>query len=308
MVENVFFKSLFFSFAYIFLFNCLEAIQITIIYTNSANGRLESCNDCPSERYGGLIRRISFINSIRKKYKNVIIVDSGDFLPVEEDILVSEYCLKLLTNTKYNAINIGDQEIINGVDILKKYADKLPFVSANIEIKDNFVKPFVIEKIKNINIGIIGVLDISTLTLIDKNKLKNIKVYSHKEILKNLVQQLKETVDIVIVLSHCGVEEDKHIAKEIPGIDIIIGAHSQTLIQQPYKIGTALILQAGQNGYYVGKLELKVKKYNNKVQIVSYKNTMFLLDHTVKEEPDLKSIVEEYKEKQKQKTKKFVVE
>lgn len=73
-----------------------------------------------------------------------------------------------------------------------------------------------------------------------------------------IVTALRPQVELLIVLSHVGHEEEIALARDIPGIDIIVGGHSHTRVQPPLKVGNTYVVQAGYYGAYVGKIEVTV--------------------------------------------------
>lgn len=279
---------------------CIE--NITVIYTNSANGYLESC-DCPDLPYGGLVRRVAVIKEIKKKVNNLIVVDSGDLLPAEEDLLTSEYCLRIIQYCSYDGVNIGDQEILNYKRV-KPYFKKINFISANLQLTDENVdiKKFIIKKMGGLRIALVGVIDQETLTLFNKQKLNKIIVDNYIETVKKLLEELKTKyrVDLVVLLSHAGLIKDIKLAEEVEGIDVLVSGHSQDFINPPMKVKDTIIVQAGENGYYIGKLDLWINK-NEKggTKIVNYKNSFILLDKTIKDDLLAKKLVKEYKDQLK---------
>ncbi|MFT7090895.1 MAG: 2',3'-cyclic-nucleotide 2'-phosphodiesterase (5'-nucleotidase family) [Candidatus Azotimanducaceae bacterium] len=76
--------------------------------------------------------------------------------------------------------------------------------------------------------------------------------------LQAMVTALRPQVDLLLVLSHVGHEEEQALARDIAGIDIIIGGHSHTTVLPPIKVGNTYVAQAGYYGAYVGKIELTV--------------------------------------------------
>ena len=64
-------------------------------------------------------------------------------------------------------------------------------------------------------------------------------------------------VDLVLLLSNLGYDQDAALAGELTFLDIIIGGHSQHQFEDPVKIENAIITQSGKNGQYVGHLELR---------------------------------------------------
>ncbi|WP_040285725.1 bifunctional metallophosphatase/5'-nucleotidase [Sporosarcina koreensis] len=73
-------------------------------------------------------------------------------------------------------------------------------------------------------------------------------------ILKTLAEQLKETSDVVICLSHLGIHEDRKLAAETGDIDVILGAHTHHLFLRGEWEGTTLLAATGKYGQYVGHM------------------------------------------------------
>ncbi len=282
--------------------------EAAIIYSNSVNGYLESCN-CPENPFGGLVRRMTAVKKIRKKHLNSILLDSGDNFSVRSDKLLAEYVLKMMSVIGYDAVCIGDQELIMGIDYLEKNINRLPFISANISRCDDtkcwdLTEAYKIKEIGGVKFAIIGVTNPDVFMLFPRDKIEGMDIRDHKEVLNGLIPSLKKRADIIILLSHSGDEEDKKIAQEIPGIDIIVGGHSQTLHKEPLKVGSTLIVQAGKDGHRLGKLILTFDK-NKKIK--SYKNEMILLLKDIPDDTAGKAIVEEYKVKAKKNLKKILI-
>lgn len=86
---------------------------------------------------------------------------------------------------------------------------------------------------------------------------------SHQEpesVAAECVQVLREQgCDLVIFLSHCGFTVDQAIAAAVPGIDVIVGGHSHTVLEQGFTVGDTVIVQAGDYGRFLGRLDLTVE-------------------------------------------------
>jgi len=281
---------------------------VTIVYTNSANGHLESC-DCPENPFGGLVRRVYAINELKQKKPSAIVVDSGDFFPPRADELLAEYCIKMMEKIKYDIIAVGDQELLCGVDYLKKNLSRLPFYSANLQTCNDEMcfplleKPYLIKKVNEINVALVSIINPDVFLLFPKDKTKNIKVLNHIEYLKGIIPELRKKADIVVLVSHSGDEEDRIIAKEIPGIDVIVGGHSQTFHREPVKIENTLIVQTGENGHRVGILELEL---NSEKKIISYSNNFVLLNKEIPDDPSARQLIKDYNAQLKEKTKQLL--
>jgi len=69
---------------------------------------------------------------------------------------------------------------------------------------------------------------------------------------------MQEKADLIVFLSHLGIEEDRVFAKNHQEISVIIGGHSHTAVEKPEKIGGVIVTQAGKYGEFLGRLDLTV--------------------------------------------------
>lgn len=259
---------------------------ITILYTNSANGYLENCH-CPENPYGGLTRRATYIEEQRKNKLDFLLVDTGDSFPPALDKIKIKYCLKSLEYMKYDALVVGDQELYAGDtyfdQIIKK--EKLPYISANLMICDEtacraVTEPYLIKKIGNYKVALIGIISPEVFLLFPSDKIKHLIILDYLPILKRSIRNLRKEVDLIVLLSHMNHSSNLELAKKLSGIDIIIGGHSQVLLKEVVKIEDTLVLEAGKNGQYVGKLTLALNKDK---KITSYTNKLIPLTEEIKD-------------------------
>ncbi len=69
------------------------------------------------------------------------------------------------------------------------------------------------------------------------------------------VEVLRRQVDVLIALTHIGHRRDQLLAEKCPGIDIILGGHSHTVLEQPECVERTWIAQAGSHGRFWGEYE-----------------------------------------------------
>jgi 5'-nucleotidase / UDP-sugar diphosphatase len=130
---------------------------------------------------------------------------------------------------------------------------------------DKTIVPYTIIERNGYKIGIISVLgkdaDESIAGYI------NVSFSDIKKTAGKIARKLKEKdqVDLVVVLSHSGVEKDKkgnwagedvELAKSSPSIDIVISGHTHTYLSEPIKVGNAIVVQTGSHGSNMGKVEV----------------------------------------------------
>lgn len=270
--------------------------SVTLVYTNSLNGNIDFCH-CKADPNGGLVKRAAEISNIRAKYSNIILVDTGDFFTYEPDALLAEYLVKSFKYIGYDAIQFGDQEFTIGPDSFLKYKDMLPFVNNNLLIKKNGAdeKPFrryiVIEK-GGIKIGIIGSISSDSFKYYSADLLEKIKISDQiKEINNDIVSLKKRKINLIILLSHSGYENEILLQNKLTGVDVIVGGHSQTLIKDPPD-KRPLLVQAGTNGAHIGILELVL----DKGKIKSFKNSfLWPNDSAPEDDKYIRKLINDYK-------------
>jgi 2',3'-cyclic-nucleotide 2'-phosphodiesterase (5'-nucleotidase family) len=282
--------------------------DLTFLYTNSANGHLESCN-CPENPFGGLVRRMSALKDLKKTSPGAVLLDAGDNFPVRKNKLVSEYVLKMMSEMSYDAVAIGDQELLFGSGYLDKNIKRLPFVAANISMCDDKVcwdltSSYIIKEVDGVKVAILGVFNPDVFLFYPEDKLKGFKIENHIDVIKQMMGPLRKKADLIVLLSHAGSDDDRKIAEQVPGINLIVGGHSQTLIKEPVKVGDTLIVQAGKDGHRIGKLMLQLDNKNN---IKSFENEFILLIKDIPDDKVGRNLLNEYNAKLKQEAGKLLI-
>ncbi|MBS1704527.1 MAG: metallophosphoesterase [Armatimonadetes bacterium] len=67
-----------------------------------------------------------------------------------------------------------------------------------------------------------------------------------------VAEELRPKVDLVIALTHIGIAQDRKLAEAGASIDIILGGHSHTVLEQPERVGSTSICQGGSHGKFLG--------------------------------------------------------
>ncbi|MEK6647125.1 MAG: redoxin domain-containing protein [Candidatus Firestonebacteria bacterium] len=284
--------------------------EITLLYTNSTNGHLESC-ECPENPFGGLLRRATFLKEFRKENTSYILVDSGDFFSAREDELKAKYVSKAFNLLKYDVMVPGDQELILGTDFIVKEAqtNNLPLVAANFEVCTltncrPLGKSYIIKEIGKYKVAVIGIVSPKAFTFFPKAIKENLKFSDPKERISEILQEIKGKVNLTILVTHAGYDEDRKLAENIDGIDVIVGGHSQTLLKQPEKIKNVLLVQAGQNGQYIGKL---IFTLDNLGKVISTSNELVALVKNIPDDAEIKTLITEYKKAVEEENKKLLL-
>jgi len=268
--------------------------ELAIFFTNSANGYLESC-DCPTHPYGGLVRSATYLKQQRQKHPDNLLLDSGDLLPPYVSSQLAGTVFKIYELLNYDAVGIGDQEMSYS-DFVKNMDNyKIPFLSSNMNYCEGNSCKFltahekIIEK-RNLRIKILSIIHQDVFALYPEKITEKLKILDIEETLANTGKDY----DLLILISHSGFDIDKTIAERFKGIDIIIGGHSQTLLEKPVKIGETFIVQAGPDAQNIGKLVLK---FDENKKIISYDYEITPLTKDIPDDPQIRNLINEYKQK-----------
>ena len=263
--------------------------KITILHTNDVHSHIDPFpkNDPLNPSGGGVIARANLINLIKNDNPHTLVLDAGDVFQGTPyfNFFGGELELKLMSKMGYNASTLGNHEFDNGMEKLSKVLKhaNFSFLNSNYTLKstplENKIKSHEIFNINGIKIGVFG-LGIELEGLVEKKLYKGIKYLNPIEISKDISDDLKynHNCDLIICLSHLGFSysKDKNImcdlilAKQTKNIDLIIGGHTHTFLDEPVKVKNlenkdVIINQVGCFGINLGKIDFYFSE-NNKHQ------------------------------------------
>ncbi len=235
----------------------------TLVYTNDVLGELEPCG-CRNNPTGGLPRKGVLLD--QSKDQQLLQLDGGDLLfetnvippaLAAQRLLQAERLAKAHVELGHDAVVPGEKDFALGVKTFNQIRKKsgLRFLAANLMLENGtaFLEPSVIFKRKRADGK--GTLTIGVFGLVgsDLRFPSELRVTSPLNAAREQVQAMKaKKVDRIIALTHQGYEADLALAKSIPAIDIIVGGHTQTFLQQPVQQGHTTILQSSFRNQYVG--------------------------------------------------------
>jgi 5'-nucleotidase / UDP-sugar diphosphatase len=287
--------------------------KLIILHTNDLHSRLNGfaseveytpLSQGDDNTKGGFARIASLIRSEQEKSRdNLLVVDAGDFLMGTFFTRLEEstgFQLSLMKKMGYDVVSLGNHEFDYGPVVLAKIIGKsaengaVPLmVASNLSFSGKesdddamkllfdkkIIQPYRIIEKNGLKLGIFGLLGYSAINdaplarpLVFEDPVKTAKKYAR-------LLKLTEKVDLVICISHSGIEKDKEgnwagedvvLAKKVPEIDVIIGGHSHTLLTEPVIVNGIPIVQTGSYGTGLGRLELdfnqgKIQHIDSKV-------------------------------------------
>jgi 2',3'-cyclic-nucleotide 2'-phosphodiesterase (5'-nucleotidase family) len=195
----------------------------------------------------------------------------------------------------FDAMVVGNHEFDFGQEVLKKRISEadFPVLGANVEGL-GILKPYVIKDINGIRIAIIGVTTEDTPASTHPRNVTGLKFLSPMDAVNKYTVELKNTADIILVLSHIGYQVDRTLAEQVKGIDVIVGGHSHTRVDKPSVVGKTILVQAWEHGKVLGVLDLTLD--NGKI-IKAEGHLEEIRPDIGKEDWDVLAVVQKYKQK-----------
>ncbi|HET7578184.1 MAG TPA: bifunctional UDP-sugar hydrolase/5'-nucleotidase [Bacillales bacterium] len=202
--------------------------------------------------------------------------------------------VRLLNALDYDAVTIGNNEGITlsnaQLDHLYDEADFSVLVANLFDQsgkRPTGMKPYNLFSLENgLTVAAIGL----TVPFVTFYEPLGWQVQNPFELLPDLIAEVREQADVVVLLSHLGYTRDQQIAREIEGIDIILGAHTHHLLKQGVNVKGTTILQAGKFGDYIG--EMKVTFDTESGQVVSCEANSVSIGQ-YREDPDTKVLLDQ---------------
>ncbi|PCE63664.1 bifunctional metallophosphatase/5'-nucleotidase [Sediminicola luteus] len=253
--------------------------HITILHTNDVHSHIDAFPSDHSRfaNLGGLARRATLVEQIRKENPNTLLFDAGDIFQGTPyfNFYGGELEFKLMSMLKYDAATIGNHDFDNGLDGLAAQMPHASFemLSANYDFKDTLmegqVKPFKTFLVDGVKIGVYG-LGIELAGLVHKKLYGETRYQDPYGVAQDTERHLKEVerCDLIVCLSHIGyayakgvnLPHDLELAKHTSFTDLIIGGHTHTFLDKPTEVEnragkTILVNQVGCYGLRLGRID-----------------------------------------------------
>lgn len=259
-----------------------SSVSLCILHTNDWHSRIEPfpMDGGKLQGRGGAAKRAAMIKKIRETEKNLLLLDSGDIFQGTPyfNLFGGELEFKLMSEMGYDAATLGNHDFDGGLAGLSKQLPhaKFPFVIANYDFSKTELKgkfsPYTIVEKSGLKIGIFGI-GIELEGLVPKDLYGETVYLDPISTANKVAKELKEEkkCDYVICLSHLGYAyksgkiSDMKLASESENIDLILGGHTHTFLEQPKelinKMGHLVIVnQAGWAGVILGRLDIRFDK------------------------------------------------
>lgn len=251
--------------------------KLTILHSNDMHGDF-SAEKVDDGLLGGISLLSGYVQKVRREEENVLYVIAGDMFC--GSLIDSEYkglsTIELMNMLTPDVAAVGNHEVDYGIAhllFLEKCA-RFPIINANIYIKNNHVRLFrshVIFELDGMKVLFIGILTDEVLSqtrqeghigaLVDVRE-------AAAEVGRMCNSYRTEDIDFTVLLTHIGIEADKELAALLDpdwGVDIIIGGHTHTHLEQPCMAAGIPIVQAASGTDQIGRFDIMVDTDRNAI-------------------------------------------
>ena len=298
--------------------------RIRILFTSDIHSYLfpvRSKMQGKVREHGGAARLKTLIDRYRDE--NSVYLDCGDFsmgTPVQSDFAGDAFELRMLGTLGCDVVTFGNHEFdygTPGLDSMLKAAvssgDRLPAIvesSISFEgelsedqklLKNNYdsglVQRAITLEVNGMNITVFGLMGEDAVECAPESG----QIWrAAKDTAKLMVQEYGDSSDLLICLSHSGTKgdgsegEDAELAKEVPGIDVIISGHTHSVLKQAALVNGSIIASCGEYASYLGVMDLIIAE-DGGVSLANYE--LVSCDESVEEDPAIAEKAEAVKAK-----------
>ena len=275
-----------------------EALPLTILHFNDFHGQLEPVEDRATGRtLGGIARLAAAIAAVRAEEprRPVLVLFAGDLLQgtTTSTVFLGLPDLDMLATAGVDAMAMGNHELDFGQDHFRRLLARarFPVLGANVRASP---EPFalrpsvVLQPPGGPRVAVLGLVTDELATTTHPRNAVGVAVDDPVATAGRLVPRLEAEADLVVVLSHLGIAEDRRLARDVAGVDLVVGGHNHNLYETPVVENGVPILQAGDRGRYLGRLDLAVE--DGRAQVIGYR--LIPIDHSVPEDPAMAAEVE----------------
>jgi len=255
-------------------------------------------------KIGGFAHMKTLVDRVRAERPGSLLLDGGDtwqgsatsLWTNAQDMVDAQKKLGVDIMTPHWEATFGADRVKEVVN--NDFKDQIDFVAQNIFDKmwgERIFKPYVIKEINGVPTAIVGQAFPYTPIANPSYQIPNWTYGIRDEEMQEVVNRArKDGAQVVIVLSHNGMDVDIKMASQLTGIDAIMGGHTHDAIPQAMEVknsgGTTLVTNAGSNTKFLGVLDLDVR--DGKVRDYRY-HLLPVFANLIEEDKDMAAYIEE---------------
>ncbi|WP_225986426.1 bifunctional UDP-sugar hydrolase/5'-nucleotidase [Rufibacter sp. LB8] len=266
-------------------------------------------------KIGGFAYLASAVKKVRKEKgaENVLLVDGGDTFSDDQlgNLTKGEAMIRFMNAVNYDLMALGNHDFDYGLPRTLELEQMavFPMRAANIMDENTqqpiFGDPYIITEKNGVKVAILALGYRNTPKTGNPDIVKGLSFKVGQEVAKIYVPELRKKADIVVVLSHEGAAVDYKMAREVEGIDLIIGAHSHDILEPRKKIGQTFVVQAMSDGAVLGETELIIRD-QKLVDVKTHHH--WLWNNQLQPDAEIQALIDQQRTPHLQKLQELVVE
>ena len=293
--------------------------RLTLLHTNDMHSELigfgpnAECTPLSTgddTTIGGIVRIAGKVKEIRAERDArgipTLLVDAGDFMMGSAfELLRGAVELGAMNAMNYDVITLGNHEFDwgpSGTATILSHAQGLPVVASNLVFSQDdprddaladlyeqgAIRPYLIKTVSNgLRVGFFGLLGKDAVSVAPFAS--PVTFSDQAEAARAMVASLRAAgVDLIVCLSHSGLQEDSALAATVPGIDVIVSGHTHETTEAPLIVGETLIVQAGSYARSLGVLDLDLSE--GRPRLLAYE--LVDIDDTIEGDPQIQAALE----------------
>ncbi len=300
-------------------------VRLTILHTGDIHSRVLPYAMIPQytdqelgleegkEAYGGAPQIATILKEQRATAGRALHLDSGDYFqgaPIF-NLFEGEVEMRMMSEFGVDAVIAGNHEFDAGS---RNYASQVekwatyPILAANYDFAsaddpwnsqlDALTQPVAIFDLDGLTVGVVGMANLSSITSIhEADNSMDVVALDTLSTVEFYTGLLEPQVDLVVVLTHLGLDDDEEIARTNPHVDLVVGGHLHVALDpikvvpseaQPGK--TVLVSAAGAFAKFVQRVDLVVLDG----EIIAHDNTLLPIDSDIPPDPSMTEMLEDY--------------
>jgi 2',3'-cyclic-nucleotide 2'-phosphodiesterase (5'-nucleotidase family) len=214
---------------------------------------------------GGFAALKTLLDRERERLPGAVTVLSGDFISpsLMSGVTHGAHMIDLGNAVGIDLAVPGNHEFDFGADAFRERLkeSRFPWLVANIHESDGGIfaglAPTAIREMGGLKVGFFGVITPRTAKLATATK--GLTFTDHLPAARKSVADLKaQGAEVIVALTHLDFDDDRDLARRVPGIHLILGGHDHEAIT--WQEGDTLIHKSGQDAYWLGVVELAVDR------------------------------------------------
>ncbi len=234
-------------------------------------------------KVGGFAHLATLVKQVRASRPHALLLDGGDTWQGSATALwtkgqdMVDACKLLGVNlmTPHWEFTLGAERVNEIIE--KDFAGSIEFLAQNVhtsDFEDQVFKPYVMREMNGVSVAVIGQAFPYTPIANPRYMVPDWTFGIKDDHMQMMVDKARgEGAQVVVVLSHNGMDVDIKMASRVTGIDAIMGGHTHDGVPAPVIVtnggGKTLVTNAGSNSKFLGVLDFDVQ--GGKVRDFRYK-------------------------------------